>query len=201
MNTMISNTDIICPNCRLGHMICEETRVIKSNTQTFNYSCPVCGFVHTAESDDDMKEWIKSLDKKVKKTTNYHAKQDSGKAKLSLVPTRILWDIAAIREYGNNKYPEGGPNNWTRVEKQRYKDAMCRHLLGYLEDAHGIDEESGFPHLWHLACNVAFLCEMEDMHLSKDKTVKGRLRTKFKNTPNAAPEPVNFKWDNIVEDK
>ena len=23
-------------------------------------------------------------------------------------------------------------------------------------------KESGFPHLWHLACNIAFLCEMED---------------------------------------
>lgn len=23
------------------------------------------------------------------------------------------------------------------------------------------DEESGFPHLWHLACNIAFLCELD----------------------------------------
>ena len=121
-------------------------------------------------------------------------KSDHGKAKISLVPTRIIWDIAAIREYGNNKYPEGGPDNWTKVEKQRYKDAMCRHLLGYLEDAHGIDEESGFPHLWHLACNVAFLCEMEDMHLSKNFDTVLRLRHKFKNTPNAEPDPIDFTW-------
>jgi hypothetical protein len=130
------------------------------------------------------------------KTNDTHAyKADYGKAKISLVPTRIIWDIAAIREYGNNKYPEGGPDNWTKVEKQRYRDAMCRHLLGYLDEPHSIDEESGFPHLWHLACNVAFLCEMEDMHLSHNTSVRGRLRRKFENTPNAAPDPVVFKWD------
>lgn len=26
---------------------------------------------------------------------------------------------------------------------------------------HGIDEDSGFPHLWHIACNVAFLLELD----------------------------------------
>lgn len=23
------------------------------------------------------------------------------------------------------------------------------------------DEDSGLPHLWHIACNVAFLCELD----------------------------------------
>ena len=31
----------------------------------------------------------------------------------------------------------------------------------YLDDPDGLDDESGLPHLWHLACNVAFLCERE----------------------------------------
>jgi hypothetical protein len=34
-------------------------------------------------------------------------------------------------------------------------------FLAYLDDPAGVDEESGLPHLWHLACNIAFLCEME----------------------------------------
>lgn len=93
---------------------------------------------------------------------NQKVKADYGKAKLSLVPRRIIWDIAAIREYGNNKYPEGGPDNWKKVDAQRYRDALYRHLMYYLDDPNGVDEESGFPHLWHLACNVAFLCELED---------------------------------------
>lgn len=88
-------------------------------------------------------------------------KADGGKPKLSLVPTKIIEDIAKVREYGCNKYPAGGPNNWKLVEPERYRDAAFRHLLAYIEDPEGVDKESGLPHLWHLACNVAFLCELE----------------------------------------
>lgn len=87
------------------------------------------------------------------------AKADAGKPQITLVPRRIIWDIAAIRMYGNQKY--GDPENWRQVEPQRYKDALMRHLLKYLDDPTGIDEESGLPHLWHAACNIAFLCELE----------------------------------------
>ena len=87
------------------------------------------------------------------------AKADEGKPRLSLVPRKIIWDIAKIREYGNKKY--GDPNNWKKVEPGRYRDAAYRHFMRYLDDPTGVDEESGLPHLWHLACNVAFLCEME----------------------------------------
>lgn len=90
------------------------------------------------------------------------AKADYGKEKLTLVPRRIIHDICAIRMYGNEKYPDGGPDNWKRVERERYRDAAFRHFLSYLDDPQGKDKESGFPHLWHLACNIAFLCEMED---------------------------------------
>ena len=45
-------------------------------------------------------------------------KSDSGKPKLTLVPRRIIFDIARVREYGNDKYPEGGPDNWKQVEKE-----------------------------------------------------------------------------------
>ena len=88
-------------------------------------------------------------------------KADAGKLRLSLVPTEIIKAIAAIREYGVKKYPEGGRDNWKRVEVERYRDALFRHLLAYLEDPDSLDEESGLPALWHLACNVAFLCELE----------------------------------------
>ena len=88
------------------------------------------------------------------------AKADNGKPRLTLVPRRIIWDIAAIREYGNRKYHD--PENWRQVEPERYRDAAYRHFMAYLDDPGGVDEESGLPHLWHLACNIAFLCEMED---------------------------------------
>ena len=88
------------------------------------------------------------------------AKADAGKLQLTLVPRKIINDIAAVRMYGNNKYHD--PDNWKTVEIERYRDALFRHLLAYLDDPEGKDEESGLPHLWHIACNVAFLCEMED---------------------------------------
>ena len=78
---------------------------------------------------------------------------------MSLVPSQIIHDIARVREYGNDKY--GDPENWKTVEVERYRDAAFRHLLAYIKNPSGVDEESGLPHLWHLACNVAFLCELE----------------------------------------
>ena len=90
---------------------------------------------------------------------NQEVKADNGKPQLRLVPTEIINCIARVREYGNKKYHD--PENWKTVEKERYIDAMFRHLLAYVNDNSGVDEESGLPHLWHLACNVAFLCDIE----------------------------------------
>ena len=89
----------------------------------------------------------------------YKAKADAGKPRLSLVPSEIIRCIARVREYGNHKY--GSSENWRMVEIERYRDAAYRHLLDYIDDPAGVDAESGLPHLWHLACNVAFLCELE----------------------------------------
>jgi hypothetical protein len=86
------------------------------------------------------------------------AKADAGKPGLSLVPIQIFYDIARVREYGDKKY--GSTDNWKTVEMQRYVDAMFRHLLAFVADPDGRDEESGLPHLWHLECNAAFLSEM-----------------------------------------
>lgn len=113
-------------------------------------------------------------------------KADAGKPKLTLVPHQILYDIARVREYGNAKYPEGGKDNWKKVEIERYRDAAFRHFLLYLQEPKGLDKESGLPHLSHLACNIAFLCELEKdedkdneglikyIHLTKDNTWGGK---------------------------
>ena len=86
------------------------------------------------------------------------AKADKGKLPISLVPMTIIKDIAAIRKYGEEKYH--APNNWVLVDKQRYVDAMWRHLIAY-QEGEEYDKESGLPHLWHAACNMAFILEME----------------------------------------
>ena len=108
--------------------------------------------------------------------TNQTAKADAGKPQLSLVPPEIIKDIAYIRMYGTKKY--GSPDNWKQVEIERYRDAAYRHWLAYLADPAGVDEESGYPHIWHVACNIAFLCELE---------AKRRMAQQIEE---AMPEPV-----------
>lgn len=85
-------------------------------------------------------------------------KADHGKPRPTLVPSSIIMAITEIREYGTQKY--GDPENWRQVEPERYKDALYRHWLAYL-DGEDYDRESGYPHLWHMACNLAFLIDME----------------------------------------
>lgn len=94
------------------------------------------------------------------KTDDQSIKADAGKPKLTLVPQQIIFDIARVREYGLAKY--GKSESWREVDIQRYRDAAYRHFLAYLRDPQGVDEESGLTHLSHLACNIAFLCEMEN---------------------------------------
>lgn len=125
----------------------------------------------TEEQEEKFARILDSVDEGKKlpapKAPDQTAKADAGKLKLTLVPRNIIRAIAVVRDYGNAKYPEGGPDNWKQVEPERYRDAMFRHLLAYLDDPAAVDPESGIPHLWHLACNCAFLCEMEDS--SKEK--------------------------------
>lgn len=91
---------------------------------------------------------------------NQGVKADAGKVQLTLCPPEIIKAIARVRMYGTVKY--GDRDNWQMVEAQRYRDAAYRHWLAYLEDPCGVDEESGLPHLWHLACNIAFLIAFEE---------------------------------------
>ena len=87
------------------------------------------------------------------------AKTDAGKIRPTLVPPALIEAVAAVREYGCSKYH--APDNWRRVEPQRYRDALYRHWLAYLKNPEACDPESGLPRLWHLACNAAFLIEMD----------------------------------------
>lgn len=85
-------------------------------------------------------------------------KDTQGKGRPTLVPVSLIEAVTAVRMFGTAKY--GSPDNWTKVDKQDYKDALYRHWLKYLK-GETIDEESGLPHLWHIATNIAFLIEME----------------------------------------
>ena len=85
------------------------------------------------------------------------AKYDNGKIRPSLVPPEIIEQIAKVREYGVEKYND--PENWRKVEPQRYWDAVLRHTLAAWDDWQATDPESGLLHIAHIACNLAFLLE------------------------------------------
>ena len=86
-------------------------------------------------------------------------KADGGKVRPCLVPPSLVLAVAEVREYGSHKY--GETENWRLVEADRYRNALYRHLLAYL-DGEQYDPESMLPHMWHIACNAAFLIEMEE---------------------------------------
>jgi hypothetical protein len=78
---------------------------------------------------------------------------------ITLVPIEAIEAIREARLYGTKKY--GSVDNWKQVEIERYRDAMYRHLLAYLDDPKSVDEESGIEHYKHMICNCAFICALE----------------------------------------
>ena len=89
-------------------------------------------------------------------------KYDNGKNRMGLVLqgfSNALWEVGRVGTFGAKRY---GANNWQHLEnpKERYMDALCRHLFKHLQ-GEKVDEESGLLHLSHLAWNSLCLLEFE----------------------------------------
>lgn len=110
--------------------------------------------------DRDIDNMIKQEDE-----TEYTVKADKGKTRLELVPPSIVWAVGKVMTFGCNKYAE---DSWRTVDPKRYKGALLRHLMLYLENPKSKDAESGMYHLSHIACNVAFLMELENIKEDKE---------------------------------
>lgn len=93
-----------------------------------------------------------------KKVPDQEAKADAGKPRLTLVPPRIIWEIAKVREFGTAKYHD--PENWRTVEPDRLWAACTRHIVAAWNDYRATDADSGLLHLAHAATNLAFLLQM-----------------------------------------
>lgn len=108
------------------------------------------------------KMYMKCLDK-MKQVCNEDKvtdglKHDGGKARLDLVPPEIIEAVGKVMTFGAQKYGEA---SYKRVDPKRYRAALMRHICKWLKNPHGVDSDSGLPHLWHVACNVAFLLELD----------------------------------------
>lgn len=89
-------------------------------------------------------------------------KYDEGKNRMGLVLqgfSNALWEVGRVGTFGANKY---SPNSWQNLTngKERYLDALCRHLFKHLQ-GEKVDDESGLLHLSHLAWNSLCLLEFE----------------------------------------
>ena len=102
---------------------------------------------------------------------------------------KALKGLCTVAQYGKIKYSEGNGNvNFKEVPnaKKRYKDAMVRHMMAYLE-GEWLDSESLCPHLFHLLWNVGALIELDivattfDIRKALDpKRIKDLTKRKFK---------------------
>jgi len=85
-------------------------------------------------------------------------KFDNNKPQLDLVPSSLIDAVGDILTMGAKKYTA---QNWRKgLKYTRVIAALMRHLNAWRE-GDSIDKESGKSHMWHVACNVAFLIEFE----------------------------------------
>lgn len=85
-------------------------------------------------------------------------KDKAGKPRMGLVLPHAAEALVRVREYGLQKYPDA--DNWRKVPKEDWLDAMMRHMMKYIAGQE-IDSESGLPHLWHALCNLSYMIEGE----------------------------------------
>lgn len=85
-------------------------------------------------------------------------KHDGGKPMLALVPSAIIRAVGEVMTHGATKY---GIDSWKNVDPDRYKHAFMRHVCEWLDNPYGVDKDSKLPHIYHIACNVAFLLELD----------------------------------------
>lgn len=86
-------------------------------------------------------------------------KQPEDKIRLDLVEPSFIKAVGKVRTYGLKAYPD--EQGWRNEPKQRFIAATMRHFEAY-RSGEILDPESNMPHLWHAACNLMFLIEMEN---------------------------------------
>lgn len=92
-------------------------------------------------------------------------KKDESKRRMDLIPASLINAAAVGLGYGALKY---GEHNWRQGLKwSRVYAALQRHLVDFWA-GEDFDKESQLPHLYHAACNVAFLIEYYEAHKNLD---------------------------------
>ena len=84
---------------------------------------------------------------------NQEFKRDAGRPRWELLPLKLIRGVVEVLTFGAMKYKD---DSWKRVDPERYRGAMMRHLDA-MQDGEVYDKESGLPHIDHAMCNLVFL--------------------------------------------
>lgn len=108
-------------------------------------------------------------------------KFDKGKTRLELIPTELIQGVGEVLTFGAMKYEA---DNWRKFKKEDHKrlvGAAMRHLEAYRSGEY-LDQESGLPHLAHVATNMGFLLALDKPGLDTWKALDElivKLKTNF----------------------
>ena len=127
------------------------------------YGCMCDRLVWAEMSEDKLNKYYNIIFSPVQTVSDAAetAKYDQGKPDYTLVPKALISGCERVRRYGVEKYHD--PDNWKKVEPERYWKALIRHVLAAWYDYRAVDQESGLTHLEHIVCNAAFLLEMMEV--------------------------------------
>lgn len=98
-------------------------------------------------------------------------KYDTGKPMIGTI-VRVfplaLEALGEVMEFGTHKYPK--PDNWKKVDgaKYRYLDSLMRHMVKHYKGLE-LDEETGKPHLAHMAWNALAILELYLMEKNEEQ--------------------------------
>lgn len=97
-------------------------------------------------------------------------KADEGKAPMDLLPPELLLGISQVLDFGAKKY---AARNWEKgIRWGRVFAALMRHMWAWWSGEER-DAETGFSHLWHAGCCIAFLIAYEQRQIGEDDRPKG----------------------------
>lgn len=91
-------------------------------------------------------------------------KYDSNKIRFELLPPELLEQTASVLTVGAVKYED---RNWEGgIKYSRVFGALMRHLWAWWSPfTSDLDEETGYSHLSHAACCIAFLISYEQRNM------------------------------------
>lgn len=98
-------------------------------------------------------------------------KDDQEKARWDLLPPELMEQTALVLGFGAKKYSE---RNWEKgMSWGRPFAALMRHMWAWWRNENdGKDEETGYSHLAHAACCLAFLIAYEQRKAGTDNRPK-----------------------------